>query len=84
VLLDRKKRNHVTLGFKDRLDADSQITIEEWFAAVVLRRRFESLTDTLKLQSSGRPSALLAGSMRYAGPAPTGQTCYSNEQSHGW
>ena len=54
----------MTLGFKDRFNADSQITIEEWIAAVVLRPKFESLTDTLKLQSSGRPSALLAGSMR--------------------
>ena len=54
----------MTLGFKDRFNADSQITIEEWIAAVVPRPKFESLTDTLKLQSSGRPSALLAGSMR--------------------
>lgn len=74
----------MTLGFNDRHDADSQITMEEWIAVVVLRRKFESLTNTLRLRSSGRPSALLAGSMRYAGPAPTGQACYSNEQSQGW
>jgi hypothetical protein len=37
MLLYRKKRNQVTLGFNDRHDADSQITMEEWIAVVVLR-----------------------------------------------
>ena len=66
----------------DPMDGTSAYSTGEqrWLHATEI----QNLTDTLRSPNSGRPSALPAGSMRCAGPAPTGQACYSSEQSRGW